>query len=110
MADMTKTRTIHDVLRVGRVADEVFVGCPSSIYYRSRSVLTDDVMHSMRLRRDDVAWLIGALRKELYGQPDDEVETWMDDGIGDLRANYDLLDRKVRHGCTDASCEECDNG
>jgi len=38
-------------------------------------------------------------------EPDDLIETEKSRSLN----NYEILKRKVAHGCTDAFCEDCDN-
>ena len=70
---------MKNTIEVGRnlSSGKIWIGFPEGELERIQSALQHRVLKAMTLTDDDAKWIIGALRKELYGNPDDDVEHWM---------------------------------
>ena len=67
-------------IEVGCKGDgSIWVGFPEDLLIGLRSCLLARRLKAMVLSKEDASWLVGALRKELYGDPEDDVGVWMDD-------------------------------
>lgn len=55
----------------------IWIGFSEEIVEHVETCISGHTLTAYTISREDAEWLIGALRKELYGEPEDDVEDWI---------------------------------
>ena len=89
----SKHESIEKSYQVGRIEESggIFISCTPEYHERIKAPLTGRTLHAVSLSENTARWLIGALRKELYGQPDDDVEQFMDKEVHETGGVMDVF-------------------